>query len=94
LVLHVVPLPQKVSLVPAVLSQNMSTSPSAPTSTDNDAVSVTGFPGPTTDGADAARLTASQLTWTGLEAIAPLDGAVAAGGVMKAVKVWTPAAAL
>jgi hypothetical protein len=94
MVRQMVPLLQKVSIVPVVLSQSMSTDPSALTSTDDDAVSFTGFPGPTIDGDDAARLTASQLTWTGLEAIAAPDGAVMAGGVMKAVNEWTPAAAL
>src|SRR5256712_12488399 len=46
MVLQIVPLLQKVSLCPAVVSQKISTNPSLPTSTDDVAVSITGFSRP------------------------------------------------
>jgi hypothetical protein len=94
-VAQVVPLLQKVSIRPAVVSQNMSTCPIAPTSTEVVAVSFTGLPGPTTDGWSDLSVTPNQLTWMGLEAMpSPADGIVAAGRVMKAANECTPEVAL
>jgi len=94
-VAQVVPLLQKVSIRPEVVSQNMSTCPIAPTSTEVVAVSFTGLPGPTTDGWSDLSVTPNQLTWMGLEAMpSPADGIVAAGRVMKAANECTPEVAL
>ena|SRR5712691_3372142 len=58
-VLQIVPLLQNVNLLPVVASQNMSTRPSAPTSTDADAVSFKGLPAPTTEGRSVLMVTPS-----------------------------------
>src|SRR3982075_1972219 len=68
-VAQLVPLLQKVSIRSAVVSQNVSTCPIAPTSTELVAVSFTGLPGPTTDGWSDLSVTPNQLTWIGLEAM-------------------------
>src|SRR2546428_3849920 len=95
MVLQIVPLLQKVSLCPAVVSQKISTNPSLPTSTDDVAVSITGLSGPTAVGMPVLRPTPSQLTWMALEVIVPARaGAVGAGGVTNALNECTPPATL
>jgi hypothetical protein len=94
-VAQAVPLLQNVSMRSAVESQNVSTRPSGPTSTEAVAVSFTGLPGPTTEGWSALIVTPNQLTWMGLDAIpSPAAGMIAAGRVMKAENECTPEVAL
>ena len=67
---QVVPVLQNVSLLPVVASQNMSTRPSVPTSTEAEAVSLMALPAPTMDGTSVLRVTPSLV---GIAAVRPRD---------------------